>query len=72
MAGDAVGTGLVADMAHPGGNITGFTTYESQIAGKNLELLKQVAPALTRVAVLYTPGGAGSMGQLRITEAAAP
>jgi putative tryptophan/tyrosine transport system substrate-binding protein len=70
-AGDAVGTGLVASMAHPGGNITGFTTYESQIAGKKLELLKQAAPNLTRVAAIYTPGGAGSLGQLHVTESAA-
>src|SRR5579862_8435400 len=71
-AGDAVGTGLVANMAHPGGNITGFTTYESEIAGKKLELLKQVAPGLTRVAAIYTPDGAGSLGQLHITETMAP
>jgi putative ABC transport system substrate-binding protein len=58
-AGDAIGTGLVANMAHPGGNITGFTTYESEIAGKKLELLKEAVPTLTRVAALYTPGGAG-------------
>jgi hypothetical protein len=71
-AGDPVGTGLVANMAHPGGNMTGFTTYESAIAGKKLELLKQVVPTLTRVAALYTPGGAGSLAQLRVTETAAP
>jgi len=71
-AGDAVGTGLVADMAHPGGNVTGFTTYESQIAGKKLELLKQAVPTLTRVAVLYTPGGAASLSQLHIIETVGP
>jgi putative tryptophan/tyrosine transport system substrate-binding protein len=67
-AGDPVGTGLVANMAHPGGNVTGFTTYESEIAGKRLELLKQVVPTLTHVAALYTPEGAGSLAQLRVTE----
>jgi putative ABC transport system substrate-binding protein len=71
-AGDAAGTGLVASMARPGGNVTGFTTYESQIAGKKLELLKQVAPMLQRVAALYTPGGAGSLAQLRVVETAGP
>jgi putative ABC transport system substrate-binding protein len=71
-AGDPVGTGLVANMAHPGGNITGFTSYESQIAGKKLELLKQVAPTLARVAVLYTPGGAASQAQAHIIETVAP
>jgi putative tryptophan/tyrosine transport system substrate-binding protein len=71
-AGDAIGTGLVANMAHPGGNITGFTTYESEIAGKKLELLKEAVPTLTRVAALYTPGGAGSLGQLHVVETVAP
>jgi putative ABC transport system substrate-binding protein len=71
-AGDPVGTGLVADMARPGGNMTGFTLYESAIAGKRLELLKGVAPRLTRVGVLYTPSGAGSLAQLRWIEAVAP
>jgi putative ABC transport system substrate-binding protein len=71
-AGDAAGTGLVSSMARPDGNVTGFTTYESQIAGKKLELLKQVAPMLQRVAALYTPGGAGSLAQLRVVETAAP
>jgi putative ABC transport system substrate-binding protein len=71
-AGDPVGTGLVANMAHPGGNVTGFTTYESEIAGKRLELLKQVVPTLTHVAALYTPEGAGSLAQLRVTETVAP
>jgi putative ABC transport system substrate-binding protein len=71
-AGDPIGTGLVSNMAHPGGNVTGFTTYESEIAGKRLELLKEVAPGLTRVMVLYTPGGPGSLAQLRVVEAAAP
>jgi putative ABC transport system substrate-binding protein len=71
-AGDPIGTGLVSNMARPGGNITGFTTYESEIAGKRLELLKEVAPRLARVAVLYTPGGPGSLAQLRLTESVAP
>ena len=71
-AGDAVATGLVANMAHPGGNITGFTTYESQIAEKKLELLKEAAPTLTRVAALYTPGGAGSLALLHVIESVAP
>jgi ABC-type uncharacterized transport system substrate-binding protein len=71
-AGDPVGTGLIQNMAHPGGNITGFTTYESEIAGKKLGLLKEFARHLTRVGVLYTPGGAGSFAQLRLIEAAAP
>jgi putative ABC transport system substrate-binding protein len=71
-AGDPVGTGLVANMARPGGNMTGFTTYESAIAGKRVELLREVAPRLTRLGVLYTPGGAGSLAQLHVIEAVAP
>ena len=54
---DPIGGGFIANMARPGGNMTGFTTYESEIAGKRLELLKEVAPRLTRLGVLYTPGG---------------
>ena len=71
-AGDAVGTSLVANMARPGGNMTGFTIYESAIAGKRVELLREVAPRLTRLGVLYTPGGAGSLAQLHVVEAVAP
>jgi len=71
-AGDALGTGLIASMAHPGGNITGFTNYEISIGGKFLELLKEVAPRLDRVAVLYTPGGPASLEVLRLVEAVAP
>jgi putative ABC transport system substrate-binding protein len=71
-AGDPVGTGLVSNMARPEGNITGFATYESEIAGKWLELLKEAVPYLTRVAALYTPGGPGSLAQLRLIEAVAP
>jgi putative ABC transport system substrate-binding protein len=71
-AGDPVGTGLVKNMARPGGNITGFASYEVAIGGKWLELLKQIVPNLTRVAALYTEGGAGSLGLLRTVEEAAP
>src|SRR5436190_2191983 len=49
---DPVGAGLVASLARPGGNITGFTVFEYGISGKWLELLKEIAPRLTRVAVL--------------------
>jgi putative ABC transport system substrate-binding protein len=71
-AGDPVGSGLVANMARPGGNMTGFAAYESAIAGKRVALLKQIAPHLTRLGVFYTPGGAGSLAQLRVIEAVAP
>jgi ABC-type uncharacterized transport system substrate-binding protein len=52
---DPVGTGVVASYARPGGNATGFTAYEYSLAGKWLELLKEVAPAVQRVALLFDP-----------------
>jgi putative tryptophan/tyrosine transport system substrate-binding protein len=55
---DPVSSGLVASLAHPGGNATGFTIIEGTMAGKWLELLKQIAPHVTRVAFLYNPATA--------------
>jgi putative ABC transport system substrate-binding protein len=52
---DPVGTGFVQNLARPGGNITGFTNFEYGIGGKWLQLLKQIAPNLTRAAVLANP-----------------
>jgi len=52
-AGDPVGTGLVASMARPGGNITGVTEFSTDLSGKRLELLKEAVPGISRVAVLY-------------------
>src|SRR5215831_20760627 len=52
---DPVGTGLVRSLARPGGNATGFTGFEYSLAGKWLEMLKEIAPAVTRVAVLFNP-----------------
>ena len=51
--GDPVGTGLVASLAHPGGNITGVTGMATDLSGKQLELLKEAVPSLSRVAVLW-------------------
>ena len=53
--GDPVGTGLVASLARPGGNVTGLTQIATDLAGKRLELLKDVAPGISRVAVLWSP-----------------
>lgn len=52
---DPVGQGFVASLAHPGGNITGFTDYEGPMAGKWLEMLTQITPPAAHVAVLYNP-----------------
>jgi putative tryptophan/tyrosine transport system substrate-binding protein len=69
---DPVGAGFVATLARPGGNITGLTQHEFTIAVKWLELLKQIAPRVARVAVLYDPGNPASAGLLRAIEPAAP
>jgi putative ABC transport system substrate-binding protein len=55
---DPVGSGFVASFAQPGGNVTGFTTMEPTMAGKWLELLKEIAPRVTRVAFLFNPASA--------------
>jgi putative tryptophan/tyrosine transport system substrate-binding protein len=55
VAGDAVGTELVDSLAHPGGNVTGSTTIVQELEGKRLELLKEVVPRLSRVAMLSNP-----------------
>ena len=49
---DPIGNGLVASFARPGANVTGVTLYSNELAGKRLELLRQIAPKITRVAVL--------------------
>jgi len=61
---DPVGAGYVDSLARPGGNITGFTTFEYSIGAKWLELLKQIAPGVTRAAVLRDPAIAAGPGQL--------
>jgi len=70
---DPIAQGFVASLARPGGNITGFTAYESSIGGKWIDLLKQIAPELGRVAVLFNPDvSIQSRLYLRSVEAAAP
>jgi putative tryptophan/tyrosine transport system substrate-binding protein len=69
---DPVGGGLVANLARPGGNLTGFTSFEYGISGKWLELLKQVAPRVIRAGVLRDPSGAVGIGQLAGIQVVAP
>ena len=69
---DPVGSGLVASLARPGGNITGSTLIPEALVGKQLELLTQVVPKVSRVAVLWNPDNPGNARQLRAAEAAVP
>jgi putative tryptophan/tyrosine transport system substrate-binding protein len=70
---DPVGQGLVPNLAHPGGNLTGFTSFEFSIGTKWLEALKQTAPRVTRVALVFNPQSAPFADLfLRPMEAAAP
>ena len=69
---DPVETGVVASLAHPGGNATGFMNYEPALSGKLLELLKEVAPDVNRVLVLVNSGSDANLITLRAAEAAAP
>ncbi len=66
--GDPVGSGFVASLARPGGNITGLSTLAPEISGKQLELLKEIVPRLSRAAVLGTSTRPGTAQQLRETE----
>jgi putative tryptophan/tyrosine transport system substrate-binding protein len=68
---DPVGSGLVASLAHPGDNITGFTNFEYAIAGKWLELLRQMTSRIGRVAVIMNPENSGHPGFVRAVENAA-
>jgi ABC-type uncharacterized transport system substrate-binding protein len=69
---DPVAAGDVASVARPGGNATGFILYEYSISGKWLELLKQIAPGVTRVAVLRDPATAAGIGQFAAIQAVSP
>ena len=56
--GDPIGSGFVASLSRPGGNVTGFTTMEGSVGGKYLEILKQIAPRVTRVSAMFNPAAA--------------
>jgi putative tryptophan/tyrosine transport system substrate-binding protein len=72
VAGDPVGAGYVDSLARPGGNATGFLSNEYSLSGKWLELLKQIAPIVTRVAVLRNPAISSGPAQFGVIQAAAP
>ena len=69
---DPVGAGFVANLSRPGGNATGFLMFEYGLSAKWLELLKEIAPAVTRVAVLRDPTIASGIGQFGAIQSAAP
>jgi putative ABC transport system substrate-binding protein len=69
---DPVGAGYVASLARPGGNTTGFSLFEYSISGKWLELLKQIAPGMTRAAVIRDPSITSGTGQFAAIQAVAP
>jgi putative ABC transport system substrate-binding protein len=69
---DPVGAGFVASLARPGGNTTGFTLFEYSLSSKWLEMLKQIAPRVTRVAVLRDPAISSGIGQFAVIQVVAP
>ena len=69
---DPVSAGFVTNLARPEGNITGFTNFEFSVGGKWLQLLKECAPAISRIAVVFDPANPSWAAYLRTIEAAAP
>jgi putative ABC transport system substrate-binding protein len=69
---DPVGAGFVDSLARPGGNATGFSIFEYSVGGKWLELLKQIAPSVTRVAVIRDPATPQGIGQFSAVQSMAP
>ena len=70
-AGDPVATGLAASLARPGGNLTGFSDVAAELSAKRMELLKEVAPGLRRVAMLWNAGDHGMTLRYQASDAAA-
>ena len=69
---DPVGSGIVKSMSRPGGNATGFTQFEYNLSAKWLELLKEIAPGVTRAAVLRDPAFTAGIGQFAVIQSVAP
>jgi putative tryptophan/tyrosine transport system substrate-binding protein len=72
LVGDPVGSGYVATMAQPGGNLTGFAVLENAIAGKWVETLSEVAPAVNRIGFILHPETSANVGLMQAAEAATP
>jgi putative tryptophan/tyrosine transport system substrate-binding protein len=70
-AADPVGTGLVASLARPGGNVTGLSVQMTDLAGKRLELLREVVPGLRRLAIMVNPGASAAILEMDEAQAAA-
>ena len=71
LSGDPLGEGLVASLARPGGNVTGLSSQNSDVAGKRLELLREVLPGLRRLAIMANVGHLGAVLEMREVQAAA-
>jgi len=71
MSGDPIADGLVSNLARPGGNVTGLSTLATDVVGKQLELLKEAIPRVSRVAILWNPDNPFHATQVREAEAAA-
>jgi len=67
-SGDPVAFGWVKSLAQPGGNVSGFTFYETSVLGKMLEILKQIAPGASRIALIYNPDNAANARSLSLSE----
>jgi putative ABC transport system substrate-binding protein len=70
VAGDPIGTGLVASLARPGGNVTGLSTQSTDLAGKRLEFLREVVPAVRRLVIMANIGNPGSVQEMGEVQAA--
>ncbi|HWX13354.1 MAG TPA: ABC transporter substrate-binding protein, partial [Methylocella sp.] len=71
VAGDPVNTGLVASLAHPGGNVTGLSVQQTELAGKRFELLREVVPGLRRLAIIGNPDNPSVVLEMDGAQAAA-
>ena len=71
LSSDPAGAGFVASLSRPGGNVTGLSTLSAETSGKRLELLREVVPALARVALLWSPDSRGNLLDYKETEAVA-